>query len=97
SGFRPEERAELDRWLEHGWIDSFRALHPEEARYSWWSQRKGVREKNIGWRIDYVLLSPAARAHLRASFICTDVMGSDHCPIGVTLDDAVTENGGDAR
>ncbi|MEL6546268.1 MAG: exodeoxyribonuclease III, partial [Myxococcota bacterium] len=56
SGFRAEEREELDRWLRSGWTDSFRAMHPETVRYSWWSQRKGVRERNIGWRIDYALL-----------------------------------------
>jgi exodeoxyribonuclease-3 len=89
SGFRPEEREELDRWAEAGWVDTFRALHPETARYSWWSQRKGVREKNIGWRIDSVLASPAAMRHVVDAFIDVDVMGSDHCPVGVEIDDAV--------
>ncbi|MHC4832112.1 MAG: exodeoxyribonuclease III [Planctomycetota bacterium] len=85
SGFRPEERAEITRWLEAGWVDTFRALHPTEARYSWWSQRRGVREKNIGWRIDYVLATPSAMRHVRKAFIDIDVLGSDHCPVGVEL------------
>ena len=89
SGFRPEERAEITRWLDAGWVDTFRALHPNEARYSWWSQRRGVREKNIGWRIDYVLATPAAMRHVRAAFIDVDVFGSDHCPVGVELAPAV--------
>jgi exodeoxyribonuclease-3 len=90
SGFLPEEREELDRWIRAGWIDSFRALHPDEAgHYSWWSQRFGVREKNIGWRIDYALLSPSCRRFLQAAAIYPEVNGSDHCPISLTLDDAV--------
>ena len=60
SGFLPEERAEIDRWLEAGWIDTFRRFEPGPGHYSWWSQRFGVRERNVGWRIDYVLASPAA-------------------------------------
>jgi len=86
SGFRPEEREELDRWLTAGWVDTFRALHPAEVRYSWWSQRRGVREKNVGWRIDHVLANAAAMPHVRRAFVDTHVMGSDHCPVGVELD-----------
>ncbi len=89
SGFRPEERAELDRWIDAGWVDTFRAFETEGERYTWWSQRFGVRERNVGWRIDYVLASPAAMEHVTGAFIHADVMGSDHCPIGVDLDDAV--------
>ena len=89
SGFLPEECAELDRWLEAGWTDTFRHLHPDApGHYSWWSQRKGVREKNIGWRLDYVLASPGAMASLRDAFILSKVQGSDHCPVGVELDPA---------
>lgn len=88
SGFTLEEREELDRWLRSGWIDSFRQFEPGPGHYSWWSQRYGVREKNIGWRIDYVLASPGAAPYLRGAFIQCNVMGSDHCPVGVDIDDA---------
>lgn len=91
SGFCPEERAEIDRWLAAGWTDTFRHHHPQQKdAYSWWSQRFGVREKNIGWRIDAVLASPGARPHLRDAFIHAHVTGSDHCPVGVEVDVAVT-------
>jgi exodeoxyribonuclease-3 len=90
SGFRPEEREELDRWLRAGWVDTFRHFHPESAdRYSWWSQRFGVREKNIGWRIDYVLASPGAMPFVTEAEIHHDVQGSDHCPVSVRIDPAV--------
>ena len=87
SGFLPEERAEIDRWLEAGWTDAFRALHPDEPdHYSWWAQRGGARARNVGWRIDYVLASPAAMKRIRAAFIWPDELGSDHCPVGVDID-----------
>ncbi len=89
SGFLPEECAELDRWVEAGWIDTFRAFEPGGGNYSWWSQRFGVRERNVGWRIDYVLASPAAMKYVKDAFIHPDVMGSDHCPIGVDVDPAI--------
>ncbi len=90
SGFRPEERAEVRRWLNAGWVDSFRQLHPTETdAYSWWSQRFGVREKNIGWRIDLALLSPGALPFLQAAAIHPEVKGSDHCPISLDLDAGV--------
>jgi len=86
SGFLPEECAELDRWLAAGWVDSFRHLHPDqEGAYSWWAQRGNCRARNVGWRIDYALVSPGLVPDLRQAFILTEVMGSDHCPIGVTL------------
>lgn len=86
SGFRPEEREELDRWIRSGWVDTFRHFHPTGGRYSWWSQRFGVREKNIGWRIDYVLASPGAMPFVKAGDIHHDVLGSDHCPVSVDLE-----------
>jgi exodeoxyribonuclease-3 len=85
SGFCPEERAELDRWMAAGWIDTFRAFEPGGDHYTWWSQRFGVRKKNIGWRLDYVLASPAAMKFVESAFILPEVMGSDHCPIGVDV------------
>ncbi len=90
SGFLPEERAEVDRWLSNGWTDTFRHFHPDERdRYSWWSQRFGVRAKNVGWRLDMVFASPGALPYLRRAFIDSHVLGSDHCPVGVDLDPAV--------
>ncbi len=87
SGFLPEEREEFDRWLRAGWVDTFRHHHPDRAdAYTWWSQRFGVRERNIGWRIDAILASPAAVAAVKDAWIAADVAGSDHCPIGVRID-----------
>jgi exodeoxyribonuclease-3 len=91
SGFLPEEREELDRWLRAGWVDTFRAFEPGPGHYTWWSQRFGVREKNIGWRIDYVLASRAAMQHVRGAFLWPHVTGSDHCPVGVELERRVFE------
>ncbi|CAM9568308.1 unnamed protein product, partial [Discosporangium mesarthrocarpum] len=89
SGFLPEECEELDRWIDAGWIDTFRSFEDGPGHYSWWSQRFGVRAKNIGWRIDYVLASPSAMPFIRNAFIEPDTQGSDHCPIGVDLDPAI--------
>ncbi len=89
SGFLAEEREELDRWIEAGWVDTFRAFEPDPDHYSWWSQRFGVRAKNIGWRIDYILASPSAMPFVRNAFIEPDTLGSDHCPIGVDVDPAI--------
>jgi len=87
SGFLPEERAEMTRWIAAGWIDTFRVQHPGEAgHYTWWRQWGGARENNVGWRIDYVLASPSAASRVRDAFIWPSVMGSDHCPIGVDID-----------
>ncbi|MBW1883068.1 MAG: exodeoxyribonuclease III [Deltaproteobacteria bacterium] len=89
SGFLPEECAELDRWIEAGWVDTFRAFENGSGHYSWWSQRFGVRAKNVGWRIDYILASPSAMPFVRNAFIEPDTQGSDHCPIGVDLDASI--------
>lgn len=89
SGFLVEERQELDRWIRAGWVDTFRAFEPGEGHYTWWSQRHGVRARNIGWRLDLVLASPAAMRHVREAFIERRVLGSDHCPVGIALDPAV--------
>ena len=91
SGFLLEECEEVERWLEHGWVDSFREFEKGEGFYSWWSQRKGVREKNVGWRIDLMLLCPEARKFLKKAFIFSDTMGSDHCPIGIDLDSKILD------
>jgi exodeoxyribonuclease-3 len=87
SGFLPEERAEMSRWLDAGWVDTFRAARPDEpGHYTWWRQWGGAREKNVGWRIDYVLASPSAARRVRDAFIWPHVLGSDHCPVGVDCD-----------
>lgn len=86
SGFLPEERAEMDRWVDAGWIDTFRHFEPGPGHYTWWRQWGGAKEKNVGWRIDYALASPSARPFLRGAHIWPDVTLSDHCPIGLDLD-----------
>lgn len=86
SGFLPVECEEVDRWVAGGWTDTFRHLNPEkEGAYSWWSQRQGARGRNVGWRIDYVMASGGAMEHLEGASIAADVLGSDHCPVGVML------------
>lgn len=90
SGFLWEERAELDRWMAAGWVDTYRALHGDrEGVYTWWSQRLGARERNVGWRIDYVMASPGAMPYVQDAFVWAHVMGSDHCPVGVVVDPSI--------
>jgi exodeoxyribonuclease-3 len=72
--------------LAAGFADSFRALHPDEVKYSWWSYRFHAREKNAGWRIDYFLVSGRLLPQVRQSDILTDVLGSDHCPVELDID-----------
>ncbi len=91
SGFLPVERAELQRWIDAGWVDTFRHFHPEGGHYTWWSQRSGARERNIGWRIDYVLACPAAMKFVKKAFISAQVTASDHCPVGIDIDDKVVD------
>ena len=89
AGFTPIERSEIRRWFDAGWTDTFRQDEKGPGHYSWWSQRAGVREKNIGWRIDLVLASAGAMPFVKKAFIEKDVLGSDHCPVGVEVDDAI--------
>lgn len=87
SGFLPEERAWIDKLLEHGYVDTFRAIQgdkPEE--YSWWNMRARARERNVGWRIDYFFINNELQPKLVDANIHQDVMGSDHCPVSVTMD-----------
>lgn len=86
SGFLPEERAEIDRWIAAGWVDVFRQFEPGPGHYTWWSQRLGARERNVGWRLDYMLASPSAAKFARGAWIEPQVRGSDHCPAGIELD-----------
>lgn len=85
-GFSYEERGKFTELLGAGFIDSFRELHPEEQKYSWWSYRFRAREKNIGWRIDYFVTSARLLEKIKASEIHTDVFGSDHCPVSLEID-----------
>ena len=89
SGFTPVERDALRKVIARGWTDTFRHYEKGPGHYSWWSSRFGVREKNIGWRIDYVLASPGAVPYLQSAFIERTVKGSDHAPVGVEVDEAI--------
>lgn len=85
-GFTIEERNDFSRLLSHGFIDTFRYLHPDEIKYSWWSYRFRAREKGIGWRIDYFIISEDLKNKLRSAEIHNDVFGSDHCPVSIDID-----------
>lgn len=84
-GFTPEERAGFDALVSAGMVDSFREFDKAGGNYTWWSPMGGARAKNVGWRLDYVLLSSALRPRLKRAFIRQDVLGSDHCPVGIVL------------
>ena len=86
SGFLPEERAWMDRWFEHGYADSFRMFNQEGGNYTYWDQRFDSRSRNVGWRIDYFVVSNNLKNKVKRSWIMPEVMGSDHCPIGIELD-----------
>ena len=87
SGFLREERDWIDKVIEQGYIDIYRHRNPDkEGAYSWWSMRGGARGKNVGWRIDYFFISPDLLERVVDAEIHADVMGSDHCPISLTLD-----------
>ena len=85
SGFLPEERAWLDKFINSGFIDSYRLYNKQPNKYSWWSYRANSRNNNKGWRIDYLLVSESLRQNLVESYILDDVVHSDHCPIGVNI------------
>jgi exodeoxyribonuclease-3 len=84
-GFTPEERAEFVKILEAGFLDTFREFEQSGGHYTWWSQMGNCRARNIGWRIDYFLISSSLRGRLKRSVILKDVMGSDHCPVAIEL------------
>ncbi|PCJ21404.1 MAG: exodeoxyribonuclease III [Candidatus Cloacimonadota bacterium] len=85
SGFLPIERAWMDKFCDFGFIDTWRHFHPDEVKYSWWSYRMGARTKNVGWRLDYHFVSENMISNVKSAFIQNDIMGSDHCPVGVEL------------
>jgi len=85
SGFMPEERAGLGKFFDAGLLDTFRHLHPDTVKYSWWDMVTRARERNVGWRLDYFMVSPDLKDHIVSADIHEDVFGSDHCPVSLIL------------
>ncbi len=86
AGFTDDEREKMTKLLDSGFIDSYRYLYPDRMdTYSWWSYMRNSRDKNIGWRIDYFIVSDVLRNYIKEAYIFTDVYGSDHCPIGINI------------
>ena len=86
AGFSDEERGKMTELLGAGFVDSWRSLHPGEAKYSWWSYRMAARERNVGWRIDYFLVSQGLASRTKSADIHNDIFGSDHCPVELVID-----------
>ena len=85
-GFSDEERGKFTELLDAGFIDSFRTLYPDKRdAYSWWSYRAAARERNVGWRIDYFVVSDRLRDNIKDAYILPEIMGSDHCPVGLDI------------
>jgi exodeoxyribonuclease-3 len=85
TGFLPEERAWVTRFLEAGYVDTFRHFHKDGGHYSWWDYKTAARERNVGWRIDYFFVDQGSVPMLKRAFILKDVQGSDHCPVGIEI------------
>ncbi|MDY6843848.1 MAG: exodeoxyribonuclease III [Thermodesulfobacteriota bacterium] len=85
SGFLPEERAWIDTFLSHGYVDTFRMFNKEPGHYTWWDPKNRARERNVGWRIDYFFVSETLRNNVISSYIISNVRGSDHCPVGIDI------------
>lgn len=85
AGFSDEERGKMTELLGAGFVDTWRYQHPEDVKYSWWSYRGGARSRNVGWRIDYFLVSEALRGHIASTEIHNGISGSDHCPVELCL------------
>ena len=84
-GFTLEERAGFDAFVKTGFVDTFREFQSESGHYTWWSNMHNARARNVGWRIDYVMVSKNLRPRVKKAFILPEVMGSDHCPVGIEL------------
>ena len=85
AGYTQKEIDGFDGFITHGLVDTFRSKYPDEVKYSWWSYRAGAREKNVGWRIDYFLVSQSFMPHVKDAFILNEFHGSDHCPLGIDI------------
>jgi exodeoxyribonuclease-3 len=85
SGFLPEERAWIDRYLERGFVDAFRELYPDREQYTWWTFRFNARKRGIGWRLDYFLVSDGLQSQVEDVIIHDQVFGSDHCPVSIFI------------
>lgn len=85
TGFLPEERKWIDKYIESGFIDIFRKLYPEEEMYTWWTYRFNARKNNVGWRIDYFMITRGLMGRVNDVVIHTDIIGSDHCPVTLEL------------
>src|SRR3972149_5994880 len=85
SGFLPEERAWMDQFFANGYWDTFRMFNQEPENYTWWDMVSRARDRNVGWRIDYFFISESLKSKIKEAFILSDVMGSDHCPIGIEI------------
>ena len=85
TGFLPEERVWIDKYLEHGFVDAFRVLYPERVAYTWWTYRFNSRARNVGWRLDYYLVSESLMDRVEDVVVHDEVMGSDHCPVSLIL------------
>ena len=85
SGFLPEERAWMDKFVSHGYVDTFRHFNKEPDQYTWWDMKSGARERNVGWRLDYFFVSEDLLPSVTQAFIMSEIMGSDHCPVGLIL------------
>lgn len=86
SGFLPVERSWIDTFLDHGYIDTFRHFNKEPNNYTWWSYRTQARKRNVGWRLDYFFVNKEFIDHVKKAYILSDVLGSDHCPVGIDID-----------
>ncbi|MBI2258390.1 MAG: exodeoxyribonuclease III [Flavobacteriia bacterium] len=86
AGYMQEEIDGMNNYVANGFVDTFRHFYPNEIKYSWWSYRAGARQKNVGWRIDYFLCSNSIISSVKDAFILNDVLGSDHCPVGIDLE-----------
>jgi len=85
SGFLPEERAWISKFIDAGFIDTFRHFNKDPANYSWWDYKSKARERNVGWRIDYFFISSNLIGSLKSAFILNNIFGSDHCPVGIEI------------